>query len=783
MLESLMVILPGIIAIFIYRIFNKEFQAKKLLLYILSCAIGSNFLIFGGLWLIGMRHFNIFEMSLRFKVKWLILEVVLIFLAAWVGWNIRCVYRQKGRHLKKLFPTVLFFIVTYAIFTPSSLFLGNINEFSISYIKIAPILIPAALILAAGIYAVALCFTNEKNVVYYTAVIFSITICAYVQGNFLNPSFPSLDGTAIEWTAYHRELWISTGFWIICIVIVLGSSFLWKEKMERVIKYGSYFLSAIQMVSLIVLLFTSRLDDTVNHGFTKEGEFAVGSQENIIIFIVDTLQASTLDEYLLSDGYINGALDDFTFFDDVVSGGAPTHIAMPLFLTGMEYDPAQSMEEYRQEAWQETSLYDDLHAKGYDVRLYSELVSIAGFSDGMFENYAVTGSRWIGDDLEFGRQLYKLVNFYLVPQPLKKYYWLSTDAMTDLIEVTDTCYKINDIAFYKDLQEAGSLQTDYEKSFRLYHLNGVHDPCRINENIERVPDDIPEQQTLQGIMKIIYAYMDHMKEAGVYESSTIIIAGDHGRHENGNVETNPAFLIKLPYETHAIARNSAPIHFRNVSATIAELILDDYSEYGPSIYDITENSDVERLHTIDATVRSRIVIEEGFDDTLSSTRLIISGTSDGCEYHLWDPYSINSISYQMGDVIDFRSNNDYAKELNYRLYKEKDAAIASNELSICFELEDYSKKDIELHFVCSDVYNDLQKIRIYAGGKKIENVICTKEDIGAEKTVTISSKNVQDGKLAVRMVFPNAVTLNQLDRNNGDTRILSVAFESIWLEQ
>ena len=138
----------------------------------------------------------------------------------------------------------------------------------------------------------------------------------------------------------------------------------------------------------------------------------------------------------------------------------------------------------------------------------------------------------------------------------------------------------------------------------------------MNEKIETVEkDSVTEQQVLTGDMKIIQEYLAYLKSSGLYESSTIMIMGDHGKHEANNIEDNPAVLIKMPQESHPLAHNSAPIHFRNIVATLAKTILSDYSCYGPCVYDIDENSDVERLHTVDATIRSRIAVEETYDKT------------------------------------------------------------------------------------------------------------------------------------------------------------------------
>lgn len=694
------------------------------------------------------------------------------------------------RRFEKIFPTALFLNITYAVFTPSSLFLNNIKEFSISYLEILPIILAAVFLLSLGIYFIVFWFTNENNVVYVSAFFYAMALGMYMQGNFLNPKFAALDGTRIVWSDYVVEGAISVAFWCLCIVGIFLAVCLKKDKTEKAIRYTSYFLSMVQLLSLVVLVVANPLDKTIDEGMLREGEFALGSKENIVMFIVDTLQADTLNEYLESDAYVGG-LDDFTFFNDAVSGGAPTEQALPVLLTGYEYDPYQPIEDYTEEAWQETLLYDDLHENGWDVRLYTDSKRVPGCNEVMIDNYGIIGTHWIDSYPGFGVQLYKLVNFYLFPQPLKHFFWLSTDAIENQIAHTDIGYydRVGEqLAFFEDMTQAQGLTTDYEKAFRAYHFYGVHEPRYMKADLDIVAEGgVAEQEALKGVMRIIYAYLDEMKRSGIYDNSMIIILGDHGRHEKGDIESNPGVLIKQPGESHILAYNSAPIHFRNIVATIASNIVDDYSVYGPSVYDIDENSDVERMHTVNASIRSRNVFEEPYDEELDCVRVIISGKADGGEYHVYDPFSINRVAYIMDEVVDFEADNAYAKQLDYRLYKENGAAIASNELNICFDLKEslhkITQKDFVFHFILSDVYNDSQLMRIYGNGKKIEYVTCAKEDSGMEKTVTIPYHNLKDGKLAIRMVFPGAVTPKQLDPSSSDTRVLSVAFQSMWLSQ
>lgn len=680
----------------------------------------------------------------------------------------------------RLLPVTLFLIVTYAVYTPSSLFLSNIDEFSLHYINLVPIYLCVSLLLAAVIYAVAFFLIKEKHLPIFIAILFSLSLSLYFQGNFLNPDLPTLDGTEIKWEIYRAENIISTGFWIMSLLICLSLVYLRKEKTEKFIKYISYFLSAVQLVSLVVLiLMTDR--NVSQSGYSKIDQFSIGSEENIILFVLDTLDADAMKEYIASDACTDGTLDDFTFFDNTVAGGATTVVALPTLLTGIEYDPTQTFNVYNQEIWQETEFYNDLHNNGYDVRFFTEHRYFKDPPVGVAENFEPTGRYRISDYPVFTLRYFKLVCYYLMPQCVKRHFLISDRLMME--PVNDGRFQYNDVVFYSELQTVESLTTKYEKTFRFYHLDGVHTPFYYDENLEYIGNrTVEEQQVLQGSMKIVYDYIDKLKQTDAYEKSTIIVLGDHGRHELGNIESNPAVLIKMPFETHEFSYNSSPIHFRNVLATMAGTVVEDYSHYGPSVYDITENSDVERLHTIHNVIRERNNLVDAYNTDTKYSRLIINGRADSSNYRIWNPYEINRVRYQIGDIIDFTRENPYADQIDYRLYRENGAAIASNELSICFEPEHYQQTDLEFHFTYSGLYNDSQKMMLYANGNKLESIICTEDGIGQDHVCVISKDYIKDGKLVLRMVFPGAVTPNQLDRSNEDTRVLSVAFTSMWLE-
>lgn len=787
MTEYLIMLVPGLIGAICFLQLKKEKKSwLKILGYTLVLDACSNIAIRVTLYMIGMHEFRLADMGLSFKIKYLVLGIVFACGMALMAWNVRNFRKGYGKQvLKTMFPATLFLIITYAVFTPSSLFLGNTEEFRVHYADILPIILGIALVMYLIVNGIALLIFGGRFLGNFSAFVFSIALGVYVQGNFLNPQFPTMDGTDLNWSVYQTQIVISSVFWIVCVVGCQALYVFGKTKAEKIMKYAAYFITAVQVVSLLTLILTSGQYDAVNYGYTKEGEFSVGTDENIIIFVVDCMDATALETHISEDEKFADKWRDFTFFSNAVSGGAPTIVAMPLLLTGIEYDPTYtSIEDYLGEVWKEADLYRDLEENEYDVRFYSDFESICGVNESIVDNIGVIERYYIGDYKRFADYLYKLTNLYTMPQVMKEEYWFATSEIQETITTPDDIYSINDVQFYQDLLKEEKIGTDYQKSLRVYHLYGVHLPYNMTENVERMPENTgTEKQQLKGVLKEVELYLDMLKASGVYEQSTIIVTGDHGQHQEGSLETNPGILIKKAYQEQDFSESTVPIHFRNVVATMASTFSPDYSAYGPSVYDITHESDVERYHTVDETVRKRAFAEELNEDVEEYSRYLVSeDAKDVGGYVLYEPDKINRLSYTLGDVIDFTQTGEYTDDIHYRVYKENGVGIASNELTLCFELEKDIERNLELHFVYADLYNESQTVEIYANGRKVEDAIYTKEQSGQEHVVVIPKECMEDTVLVLRMVFPNAVTPHQLDPNDPDTRVLSVAFETMYLK-
>lgn len=734
---------------------------------------------------------------------------ILTFMILLAGFIVRVIKTKNNKSIIKniyyVLPELVLLAFTFCAFMPSSLYLSNIQEFSVGYEKIVLVIIAATLfIIAGGIMFVGI-INNMVFTDHFKMFLFSLGVGFYLQSNFLNPKLPELNGIEIDWNQYKLQGIISITVWLVCIIGLQIALLLWKNKLCKITKFVSIFLSAVQLVTLVVLIISTSNLNSSSISLTKNDEFTIGSEKNIVIFVLDSFGSSKFEDMVSQNDDMQQDLQDFTFFRNAVSGGAYTSVAMPVLLTGVEFDPTwQSYEDYLKDAWTNTNIYSDLKKQDFDIRIYSDSRYITSVSNEIISNAESVGKGYeIENYKSFTKALYKLSCFYSMPLFLKQYFWMYSDDLTSQIEPVDTQildseednqglstengaenYSFDDVQFYQDFLSSGQLQSKYVNTFRLYHLNGAHAPFTMTENATEAENGAStEEQQMDGCMKIVLEYIDEMKKNGVYDNSLIIITADHGRAGDGKgIQQNPCVLIKSPNEKHDLKMNDMPIHFRNVLATEAESFLKDYSNYGPSVYDINENSDVERLHTVASPV-----CEEGFPDIAKENtfaRFVISENARDVEaIRYYNAKEINKIDYKIGDIIDFSNQSELSNQINYRIYKENSQGVMSNEFTMYLNLLNYSGGNLYFNFTCSKVYNDEQKMRIYVEGEKVADLECTSDDVGKEFSVKIPADRIRNKALPIRIVFPNAVTPKQIGQNNKDTRVLSVAFNNMFVRE
>ena len=664
-----------------------------------------------------------------------------------------------------------FLVISCGIYIPSTQFLNNIDEFTVSYSNILPIiLIPCAIVMGVGVITALILRKYPKCYHFFVDTIFGISLAAFIQCRFLNGHMVQLNGTEEVWNNHSMKAMASLATWIFCLTAPHIIRFL-SEKLERNITiYISALLSIIQVISLIVLVITTTKSAEDEYFLTKKDEFVLSSKENTVVFIVDTLDAQWAEEYLLSDSYYTEKLKGFTYFDNVVSNGGVTILGMRAMFTGKVYDPTMPLNQFFETVYKDNPLFSDLQNHGYVVKLYTEMDLLRGADFENIDNISHIEQIKITDPLDFCKNLYKLTAYITSPYQLKKYFLIYSGDLTNNYTATNADLEnmiLDDAAFYQDFTEQKLSLIDERNEFVLYHLFGAHGPYTMNENAQRVDmSETSREQQIHGTFKIIFEYIEEMKRLGIYDKSAVIITADHG---GLSLYQNPAVFIKPKGSTSPLKTNSAPLTFANLRATFVEGIVNDNSEtYGPGMFDVPENADIPyRPHTFQSVLYRNnhpeiTSIPDGYmqfeignparDDSLIIEKDSYVPIKIGFPIHLTGKNGIVNGTKGFSDVEEENRWTD-----GYE-------AIITTKISEPFEDLQFSMDYI--------TFDGERHILIYA-----ENTLIFEGDLsgGVLDPVSIPDECVKNNFLQLRFEFPNAVAPETI---YDDQRTLSFSIRS-----
>lgn len=669
--------------------------------------------------------------------------------------------------------TVIFLALTILLYLPASLFLANSKDMLISFWRFLPIILIPTILVWLWL-SIMLLATSGKLRTVLTALVFGGTLSVYVQSNFLNFHMPILSGGEFDFGAHSEDAVISCLLWGIIIVgSLIGSLKLKKWSIvSRVIAYG---LSAMQLVSLVVMIILNSANARPILATTTAGEFELGSKENVILFVLDSIEGHTVEEYLKSNPEYETELSDFTLFTESMGGGAPTQLGMPVILTGCEYDGFEEPDEYFDNIWKDTTLYDGLKADGYDVRFYATPGCVRNIPVGYVENIVPADDiYYIPEPMKYMEKIYMLSALYGAPQMLKPMFMLNTSDFEWLLglEGDNHIYFSEPRSFKNYWNETSTVNIGFEKTFRYYHLDGVHLPLQWNENLE-FDENATWEQAFKGQMELLLTYIDSMRSNKIYDNSMIIICGDHGQEREGSVRINPAVFIKLPNEQHdTLLYNDAPITMRNLYSTIASVSTNLENEWGATLYDIDESSCQERLHTASDQMTG-MFDKEGIGYCDKYIRVVPENTySDKSTTKVWNPYAINVISVDAAcdNSIDVIPENGF----NSGLVSTADGYMLENEFTTCINMINYNGNDISLGLEIDKIMGNSQPIRIWVNDHRLDDV-----DAVDNCNIIVPASYVKDDRLYIRLVMPKAMTTQMIDSSSTDSRVISINLKNI----
>ncbi|MCL2221097.1 MAG: hypothetical protein FWC20_02720 [Oscillospiraceae bacterium] len=439
---------------------------------------------------------------------------------------------------KKLLPGVSVFILGTA--------LALIARFAFNMFVYVYLYIIAALVIAAIVFILlkTLLKDNAASDIILLGIL-GVLLSAYVQTLFLNAAMTDI-GASPDYSALSVSNMVNLLIWLIAslLPIVLWVTVRAARKIfmfEKAIAFIAAIITGMQIVGLGTTAISAELPRGIEDQPPKYVSFyyalRFSEEENILVFILDKLDVKFMRQAFEEHPYLKDTLYGFTHYENNVSEFFDTLPSVVSMLTQAYYREGMTIGEYWEYAWEGHNVIDTLREHGFTTNLYldhwSTISSLDDIShrtdnlrelpDGFQVSINTNSFASIITRMSLGRVFpYLLKNYVLAPITLDFGHHLYTFAhgAFDMPDFQLPSVGSHHDGLFLDFIRENEFTADIDSSvLTLIHLNGAHAGLSEVANIPSVVQNF----------EILELFFDNMRELGVFDDSTIIIVGDHGR--------------------------------------------------------------------------------------------------------------------------------------------------------------------------------------------------------------------------------------------------------------
>lgn len=685
-------------------------------------------------------------------------------------------------------PCSLLLCFTFFVFGPLQLYISNRNEFWFKLEHILPAVTVSFLVTLLFI-TVFLTFLPQRINKYVAAGIFGLGFALYIQGNFINYDYGVLDGTEIDWSSYGKLGLLNTLIWILCVFTPVILSHFWTKQMKKVTNWIALSIVAIQVITSGILITTAYSPDlpaSSDITVTEKGMFSLSKEKNLVVFVMDSFDASYMNEVLEKRPEYKELFDDFTFYSNTLGGYPKTKGALPHILTGKRYDNSISYFDYLDQAFEETILFKDLTAEGYDAGVYTSARFLPSNADACFINVInttnnINANKKPSSYMDLGLMMYKATAFTYFPHALKDKVWYYTGDFNKYIDKSNrekdlSPYVSDNVSFYEKLVSDGLLFENKSCAFRFYHLDGAHAPYNITEDVQYSKDGTSPIQESLSSLNIVLKYIELLKQANVYDNTSIVIMADHG---SVGLSQNPVLMIKQAGTDKVFSISSAPISFDDIVNTFLYLATDDFDKYQSNVFTWKDGDYRERSYWYffwDDSMKSKYLpnIYEYVTAALASdsTNMVKTGK-------IYTPSGIIDdfiVQAELGETLKFGNKGKMLEAALYGFSSDEKTHVwnSGSESELVFQIKDKVIKDDRLVFSFKFKYmlGNSQRIRCFINGVFIDEK--SVNSVGKPISFIVPTNIIDDdGRVQLRFDFPDARPIGE----KGDNRTVALAFD------
>ena len=673
------------------------------------------------------------------------------------------------------FRLILTFALTVGIFVPLEIYIKNSDQLWFDLPDILKFFLLDVIEYFGFLLLIYIGCRGKINKIIYLSVLFGVTLGIFLQSYIIGLDYGTFDGHEIEWNNFTGLGIVNTFFWITCLLIGLISfrKLNFEEnKIKKLVKPVSFCLVLIQCIVLLITAVKNPIqkkiiyDDNRARILTTKNIYKVSAKDNIIVFLIDAFDNEVFEEIRQKNPQAIDVFKDFTYYPDTISSFGFTIYSLPEILTGRLFDPTlKKYPDYLTEAWRDNPYYEALNNHNYSVSLYTsgDYVDKVTPADNLVTEKVVV-------DKNVADQFSNLVKFRIVPHYLKKLFYQYDLNMQGSVVVNNVRpYQLDDRGFYINLRNGLELITN-ENCFRFYHLQGVHYPWILDENVKIVKDGEKGSayKAALGSLKIVQEYIAQMKRLHIYDNATIVLLADHGY--SNTFGRCPIFLVKQPFESND------SLKLNQMSTKVSELmqfVLLRFNNQNKLMND-KERFPLNKERNFYYEDKDGLFYKyaiEGNANNKTSWRLIGN----------IEQYRDGNRNYHIGETIDFSfyGNSSRYKGTGWVTSPSERYSISKSEAELILDVQDRIDNEEEFSikvkinptlFVWPFQYKD---VTLFANNIAIANYKFDKDET-QEVSCIFSGKLLNSRTLVLRFVVdvPQNIKIDERFNGRGDVQLI-----------
>ncbi len=648
---------------------------------------------------------------------------------------------QALRQALQALPLCLFFALTLTLFAATQMVCDNQEEFWFTWAQMAPGVVRVGL-WVWGALTLLLAVLPRRAFPWGQGVLLGLGVAALLQGNGLNADYGALNGQAIAWGEYTVYGLINTALWAGILFICLSLR-QWK-------RFGALCvvlpcLLAVGEGGWIAYRAAQAPTPQTETYLSQAGLYTVGTEENLLVLVLDSVDADQFAQALAEDPDLSRRLEGFTWYRNAMGLSDPTKYGLPALLTGQAYTQPVDYAGFIAAAYADAPLYTMLAGDVWDARFFTDSRYVS-LDAGVVDNLA-REELAVNDPAGLTRDLLRLCAFRYAPHFLKPQLWMYSNVFLPYAQAQgEPVYEVTDPAFDARLREEG-LEATVERAFRLIHLTGMHPPYTMDADCQYQAQGVTAQEQMRGCLRLAEDYLEQLRTLGVYDRSAVLILADHGT----DTVHRPLLLLKRPGDTGEMAVNDAPVSYADLPATYVALLTG--AQAGTELWSIPQGQARTRLYYHESSRNNAFNLYEYSTQALSPSweELIPTGrVFHGDSLEAAAPYTLGETLY-----FDLRATARPYLVSGFSSADFHSTWTVGESGRISLPLAQLPRSDtltVEMKFL--SIMGGSQRLRVDCGGQTVFEGTVTDYTL----RFSFPASLVQDQTLTLDFTYPDAIS-------------------------